>query len=126
MGRGKIEIKRIDNASSRQVTFSKRRTGLFKKAQELSILCEAEVAVIVFSNTGKLFELSSSGMKRTLSRYNKCLGSTDAAVAEIKTENEFHLWVKARKGRNGLSLWYKKSKTGNIQANELQLNNLPM
>jgi len=41
-------------------------------------------------------------------------------------ENEFHLWVKARKGRNGLSLWYKKSKTGNIQANELQLNNLPM
>ncbi|KHN09540.1 Agamous-like MADS-box protein AGL15, partial [Glycine soja] len=61
MGRGKIEIKRIDNASSRQVTFSKRRTGLFKKAQELSILCEAEVAVIVFSNTGKLFELSSSG-----------------------------------------------------------------
>ncbi|KAG5049289.1 hypothetical protein JHK85_010392 [Glycine max] len=88
MGRGKIEIKRIDNASSRQVTFSKRRTGLFKKAQELSILCEAEVAVIVFSNTGKLFELSSSGMKRTLSRYNKCLGSTDAAVAEIKTGKE--------------------------------------
>uniref|UniRef100_K7LUS1 Agamous-like MADS-box protein AGL15 n=1 Tax=Glycine max TaxID=3847 RepID=K7LUS1_SOYBN len=88
MGRGKIEIKRIDNASSRQVTFSKRRTGLFKKAQELSILCEAEVAVIVFSNTGKLFELSSSGMKRTLSRYNKCLGSTDAAVAEIKTDSK--------------------------------------
>nr|AAR17483.1 AGL15 [Glycine max]AAR17484.1 AGL15 [Glycine max] len=88
MGRGKIEIKRIDNASSRQVTFSKRRTGLFKKAQELSILCDAEVAVIVFSNTGKLFEFSSSGMKRTLSRYNKCLGSTDAAVAEIKTQKE--------------------------------------
>ncbi|KAH1224990.1 Agamous-like MADS-box protein AGL15 [Glycine max] len=86
MGRGKIEIKRIDNASSRQVTFSKRRTGLFKKAQELSILCDAEVAVIVFSNTGKLFEFSSSGMKRTLSRYNKCLGSTDAAVAEIMTQ----------------------------------------
>ncbi|KAL2989601.1 hypothetical protein AAZX31_11G147000 [Glycine max] len=88
MGRGKIEIKRIDNASSRQVTFSKRRTGLFKKAQELSILCDAEVAVIVFSNTGKLFEFSSSGMKRTLSRYNKCLGSTDAAVAEIMTQKE--------------------------------------
>ncbi|CAJ1958434.1 unnamed protein product [Sphenostylis stenocarpa] len=89
MGRGKIEIKRIDNASSRQVTFSKRRTGLFKKAQELSILCDSEVAVIVFSNTGKLFEFSSSGMTRTLSRYNKCLGPTDAAsVAEIKTQKE--------------------------------------
>ncbi|QCD95804.1 MADS-box transcription factor [Vigna unguiculata] len=89
MGRGKIEIKRIDNASSRQVTFSKRRTGLFKKAQELSILCDSEVAVIVFSNTGKLFEFSSSGMMRTISRYNKCLGSTDAAaVAEIKAQKE--------------------------------------
>ncbi|RDY03495.1 Agamous-like MADS-box protein AGL15, partial [Mucuna pruriens] len=87
MGRGKIEIKRIDNASSRQVTFSKRRTGLFKKAQELSILCDAEVAVIVFSNTGKLFEFSSSGMKRTLSRYNKCLGSADV-VAESKAQKE--------------------------------------
>lgn len=61
MGRGKIEIKRIENANSRQVTFSKRRTGLLKKAQELAILCDAEVAVIVFSNTGKLFEFSSSG-----------------------------------------------------------------
>ncbi|XP_029129261.1 MADS-box transcription factor 23 isoform X2 [Cajanus cajan] len=88
MGRGKIEIKRIDNASSRQVTFSKRRTGLFKKAQELSILCDAEVAVIVFSNTGKLFEFSNSGMKRTLSRYNKSLGSADAAVAESKTQED--------------------------------------
>lgn len=61
MGRGKIEIKRIENANSRQVTFSKRRNGLLKKAQELSILCDAEVAVIIFSNTGKLFEFSSSG-----------------------------------------------------------------
>uniref|UniRef100_A0A9I9DUE6 Agamous-like MADS-box protein AGL15 n=1 Tax=Cucumis melo TaxID=3656 RepID=A0A9I9DUE6_CUCME len=61
MGRGKIEIKRIENANSRQVTFSKRRAGLLKKAQELAILCDAEVAVIIFSNTGKLFEFSSSG-----------------------------------------------------------------
>ncbi|KAL3024565.1 hypothetical protein AAZX31_04G130500 [Glycine max] len=85
MGRGKIEIKRIDNASSRQVTFSKRRTGLFKKAQELSILCEAEVAVIVFSNTGKLFELSSSGC---VPRFSNALAY--AAVAEIKTGALFY------------------------------------
>ena len=61
MGRGKIEIKRIENANSRQVTFSKRRSGLLKKAQELAILCDAEVAVIIFSNTGRLFEFSSAG-----------------------------------------------------------------
>ncbi|XP_004516227.1 agamous-like MADS-box protein AGL15 [Cicer arietinum] len=88
MGRGKIEIKRIENANSRQVTFSKRRTGLLKKAQELAILCDAEVAVIIFSNTGKLFEFSSSGMKRTLSRYNKCADSSETAVVEYKTEKE--------------------------------------
>lgn len=61
MGRGKIEIKRIENANSRQVTFSKRRSGLLKKAHELSVLCDAEVAVIVFSKSGKLFEFSSAG-----------------------------------------------------------------
>ena len=60
MGRGKIEIKKIENANSRQVTFSKRRNGLLKKAYELGDLCDAEVAVIIFSNTGKLFEFASS------------------------------------------------------------------
>ncbi|XP_019451076.1 PREDICTED: agamous-like MADS-box protein AGL15 isoform X2 [Lupinus angustifolius] len=88
MGRGKIEIKKIENANSRQVTFSKRRAGLLKKAQELAILCDAEVAVIIFSNTGKLFEFSSSGMKRTLSRYNECIDSSDAAVVEYRKEEE--------------------------------------
>ncbi|XP_040992934.1 agamous-like MADS-box protein AGL15 isoform X2 [Juglans microcarpa x Juglans regia] len=88
MGRGKIEIKRIENANSRQVTFSKRRVGLLKKAQELAVLCDAEVAVIIFSNTGKLFEFSSSGMKGTLSRYNKCLDSPEAALVEYKAEKQ--------------------------------------
>ena len=88
MGRGKIEIKKIENANSRQVTFSKRRSGLLKKAQELAILCDAEVAVIIFSNTGKLFEFSSSGMKRTLSRYNKCTDSSESASVEYRKEKK--------------------------------------
>ncbi|XP_031398387.1 MADS-box transcription factor 23 isoform X5 [Punica granatum] len=86
MGRGKIEIKRIENANSRQVTFSKRRNGLLKKAQELAILCDAEVAVIIFSNTGKLYEYSSSGMKQTLSRYSKCMESSESTVVQYKPE----------------------------------------
>ncbi|KAL5810509.1 hypothetical protein ACOSQ4_027077 [Xanthoceras sorbifolium] len=73
MGRGKIEIKRIENLNSRQVTFSKRRNGLLKKAKELSVLCDAEVGVIIFSSTGKLYEFSSSSMQRIVSRYNKGL-----------------------------------------------------
>uniref|UniRef100_A0A803L1A5 MADS-box domain-containing protein n=1 Tax=Chenopodium quinoa TaxID=63459 RepID=A0A803L1A5_CHEQI len=59
MGRRKIEMKRIEDKSSRQVTFSKRRSGLIKKARELSVLCDVDVAVLVFSNRGRLYEFVS-------------------------------------------------------------------
>ncbi|KAG5053741.1 hypothetical protein JHK85_006251 [Glycine max] len=62
MVRGKTQIKRIENATSRQVTFSKRRNGLLKKAFELSVLCDAEVALIIFSSSGKLYEFASSSL----------------------------------------------------------------
>jgi hypothetical protein len=60
MVRGKTELKRIENATSRQVTFSKRRNGLLKKAFELSVLCDAEVGLVVFSPRGKLYEFASA------------------------------------------------------------------
>lgn len=88
MGRGKIEIKKIENANSRQVTFSKRRAGLLKKAHELAVLCDADVAVIIFSSTGRLFEFSSSEMKSILSRYNKCQDSTRVGALECKPEKQ--------------------------------------
>ncbi|XP_057812383.1 agamous-like MADS-box protein AGL14 isoform X2 [Salvia miltiorrhiza] len=70
MVRGKTELKRIENVTNRQVTFSKRRSGLLKKAFELSVLCDAEVALLVFSSTGKLSEFSSSsGINKTIERY---------------------------------------------------------
>ncbi|XP_020274240.1 MADS-box transcription factor 23-like isoform X2 [Asparagus officinalis] len=71
MGRGKIVIRRIDNSTSRQVTFSKRRNGLLKKAKELAILCDAEVGLIIFSSTGRLYDYSSSSMKSVIERYDK-------------------------------------------------------
>ncbi|KAL3813329.1 hypothetical protein ACJIZ3_014597 [Penstemon smallii] len=71
MGRGKIVIQKIDNTTSRQVTFSKRRSGLMKKAKELAILCDAQVGLIIFSNTQKLYEFSSTSMKSILERYTK-------------------------------------------------------
>ncbi|RRT68890.1 hypothetical protein B296_00022667, partial [Ensete ventricosum] len=61
MGRGRVELKRIENKINRQVTFSKRRNGLLKKAYELSVLCDAEVALIIFSSRGKLYEFGSVG-----------------------------------------------------------------
>ena len=60
MGRGRIVLERIENKINRQVTFSKRRSGLLKKAFELSVLCDAEVALIIFSSRGKLFQYSST------------------------------------------------------------------
>ncbi|KAL4584762.1 hypothetical protein LXL04_009372 [Taraxacum kok-saghyz] len=69
MGRGKVELKRIENPTNRQVTFSKRRDGLLKKAIELSILCDAEVALLVFSPSGKAYHFSSHDMDRTIRRY---------------------------------------------------------
>ncbi|KAI5678857.1 hypothetical protein M9H77_09807 [Catharanthus roseus] len=72
MGRGKVELKRIENKINRQVTFSKRRGGLLKKAHEISVLCDAEVALIVFSHKGKLFEYSTdSSMEKILERYER-------------------------------------------------------
>jgi hypothetical protein len=52
MGRGKIAIERIGNST--------RRKGLIKKAKELAILCDAEVGLIIFSSTGKLYEFAST------------------------------------------------------------------
>ncbi|KAG6748026.1 hypothetical protein POTOM_047921 [Populus tomentosa] len=71
MVRGKTQMRRIENATSRQVTFSKRRNGLLKKAFELSVLCDAEVALIVFSPRGKLYEFASSSMQETIERYRR-------------------------------------------------------
>ncbi|XP_071724507.1 MADS-box protein JOINTLESS [Rutidosis leptorrhynchoides] len=70
MARERIQIKKIDNVTARQVTFSKRRRGLLKKAEELSVLCDADVALIIFSSTGKLFDYASSSMKEILERHH--------------------------------------------------------
>ncbi|PAN32218.1 hypothetical protein PAHAL_5G472300 [Panicum hallii] len=58
--RGRVQLRRFQDRLSRQVRFFKRRTGLFKKAFELSLLCDAEVVLLVFSPAGKLYEYSSS------------------------------------------------------------------
>ena len=61
MARGKVQLKRIENPVHRQVTFCKRRAGLLKKAKELSVLCDAEIGLLIFSAHGKLYELATNG-----------------------------------------------------------------
>ncbi|XP_054777963.1 MADS-box protein JOINTLESS-like [Prosopis cineraria] len=70
MTRRKIAIEKIENVAARQVAFSKRRKGLFKKAMELSTLCDAEIALFVFSASGKLFDYSSTSMRQVIERRN--------------------------------------------------------
>ncbi|RWW10378.1 hypothetical protein GW17_00026076 [Ensete ventricosum] len=69
MGRQKIEIKRIESEEARQVCFSKRRAGLFKKANELSVLCGAELALIVFSPAGKPFSFGHPSVDSIVDRF---------------------------------------------------------
>ncbi|KAK4351920.1 hypothetical protein RND71_027438 [Anisodus tanguticus] len=76
MARGKIQIKRIENQTNRQVTYSKRRNGLFKKANELTVLCDANVSIIMISSTGKLHEFISPSIttKQLFDLYQKTVG----------------------------------------------------
>ncbi|PQM38558.1 APETALA3-like protein transcript variant 1 [Prunus yedoensis var. nudiflora] len=76
MARGKIQIKRIENATNRQVTYSKRRNGLFKKAHELTVLCDATVSLIMVSSSGKIHEYisPSTTTKQFFDQFQKTKG----------------------------------------------------
>nr|AJC01936.1 MADS-box protein [Ficus carica] len=91
MGRGRVQLKRIENKINRQVTFSKRRNGLLKKAHEISVLCDAEVAVIVFSHKGKLFEYSTdSCMEKILERYER-YSYAERQLITMDSESHFQI-----------------------------------
>ncbi|XP_038995968.1 MADS-box protein JOINTLESS-like isoform X3 [Hibiscus syriacus] len=94
MTRQKIEIKKIDNTAARQVTFSKRIRGLFKKAHKLSTLCDAETALLVFSATGKLFEYSSTSTRQVIERRGLLPERIDKLVTtpylELQLESTTH------------------------------------
>nr|QDF82822.1 SEEDSTICK-like protein [Magnolia figo] len=90
MGRGKIEIKRIENTTNRQVTFCKRRNGLLKKAYELSVLCDAEVALIVFSSRGRLYEYSNNSIKATIERYKKACADSSNTTSITPANSQYY------------------------------------
>lgn len=100
MARGPIQIKKIENPTHRQVTYSKRRKGLFKKALELSVLCDAHVSVIMISSSRKAHAYISSSI----------------------SQKEFYdMYQKI----NGVDLWsscYEKMKENLIKLKEVNLN----
>ncbi|KAF5729935.1 agamous-like MADS-box protein AGL62 [Tripterygium wilfordii] len=68
-GRQKIEMKKMTNENNLQVTFSKRRNGVFKKACELSTLCGVEAAIIVFSPGKKAFSFGNPSVEAVVDRF---------------------------------------------------------
>ncbi|KMZ61087.1 hypothetical protein ZOSMA_54G00160 [Zostera marina] len=114
MGRGRIQLKRIENNINRQVTFSKRRSGLMKKAHEISVLCDVEVAVIIFSTKGKLYEYSTdSSMEKILDRYERfCYAGKDLTEASL-LQSDGEAWC--------LQYHKLKRKAESLQKNERNL-----
>ncbi|KAF0889559.1 hypothetical protein E2562_028654 [Oryza meyeriana var. granulata] len=96
------QLRRIENEVSRQVTFSKRRLGLLKKAHEIAVLCDVDVALIVFSGKGKLYEYASShtSMERILEQYDRHMlseGNVTEQCPELEGSMSYdHIKLRAR------------------------------
>nr|ACJ09169.1 SVP-like protein [Citrus trifoliata]ACJ09170.1 SVP-like protein [Citrus trifoliata] len=126
MAREKIQIKKIDNATARQVTFSKRRRGIFKKAEELSVLCDADVALIIFSATAKLFEYSSSrSMKEILEKHrvhSKNLERVDQPSVELQLleNNNYSMLFKEAAEKSHLLRQMRGEEIHGLSLEELQ------
>ncbi|KAL2903144.1 Agamous-like MADS-box protein AGL62 [Bienertia sinuspersici] len=97
-GRQKVNMVRMEKDSNRQVTFSKRRCGLFKKASELCTLCGAEAAVIVFSPGRKAYTFGHPSVDVILNRFilsqssssfSSSESNTTEAVVEVAQRNAF-------------------------------------
>ncbi|ORX33807.1 hypothetical protein BD324DRAFT_200472 [Kockovaella imperatae] len=95
MGRKKIEIRPLHDERNRNVTFLKRKAGLMKKAWELSVLCGADVSIVIFSAAGKAFEFSSKELDSEIDRYLEYEGVIErrrapefAAMAEADEEDD--------------------------------------
>ncbi|OQU88128.1 MADS-box transcription factor 51 isoform X2 [Sorghum bicolor] len=117
--RGRVELRRIEDKASRQVRFSKRRAGLFKKAFELALLCDAEVALLVFSPGGKLYEYSSTSIEDTYDRYQQFAG----AGRNVNGDNNDNPDVAASDLQSRLkeiATWSEQHNAEESDANELE------
>ncbi|XP_013619642.1 PREDICTED: floral homeotic protein PISTILLATA-like isoform X2 [Brassica oleracea var. oleracea] len=123
MGRGKIEIKRIENANNRVVTFSKRRNGLVKKAKEITVLCDAKVALIVFASNGKMTDYCCPSMDlgAMLDQYQKLSGKK---LWDAKHENLSNEIDMIKKENDSLQLELRKCEYRHLKGEDIQSLNL--
>uniref|UniRef100_A0A0E0FY48 MADS-box domain-containing protein n=2 Tax=Oryza TaxID=4527 RepID=A0A0E0FY48_ORYNI len=117
--RGRVQLRRIEDKASRQVRFSKRRAGLFKKAFELALLCDAEVALLVFSPAGKLYEYSSSSIEGTYDRYQQFAGARrdlNEGSTSINSDENASIHSRLR----DISAWSLQNNADESDANQLE------
>lgn len=134
LGRQKIEIKKIEKKNNLQVTFSKRRKGLIKKAGELSVLCGVDIAVIVQSPAGKVHAFGNIPVESIMDRYlegnpnctlvnihhssdeheKKCL----EIMKKLEVEKEVEKVLEESKAATKLGLWWDQP-FDNLDLNEL-------
>ncbi|GKU98463.1 hypothetical protein SLEP1_g11467 [Rubroshorea leprosula] len=115
MGRGKIEIKRIENPSNRHVTYSKRRTGIMKKAREITVLCDAQVSLILFASSGKMHEYCSPSttLINILEKYHKASGKR---LWDAKHENLSNEIDRIKKENDSMQIELRHLKGEDIQS----------
>ncbi|KAI1712761.1 SRF-type transcription factor (DNA-binding and dimerization domain) domain-containing protein [Ditylenchus destructor] len=99
MGRKKIQITRIQDERNRQVTFTKRKFGLMKKAYELSVLCDCEIALIIFNSTNRLFQYASTDMDKVLLKYTEY-----NEPHESRTNSDIMEALQRKEGKQGVGV----------------------
>ncbi|XP_008103117.2 serum response factor isoform X4 [Anolis carolinensis] len=83
-GRVKIKMEFIDNKLRRYTTFSKRKTGIMKKAYELSTLTGTQVLLLVASETGHVYTFATRKLQPMITSetgkalIQTCLNSPDS------------------------------------------------
>ncbi|KAF8015108.1 hypothetical protein BT93_H0797 [Corymbia citriodora subsp. variegata] len=68
-GRRRVEMKEVANEEDKLITFSKRRSGIYKKASELVTLCGVEVGVTIFSPSGKPYSFAHPSIDSIANRF---------------------------------------------------------
>nr|XP_017222901.1 PREDICTED: agamous-like MADS-box protein AGL66 [Daucus carota subsp. sativus] len=119
MGRNKLLIQKIENVTNRQVTFSKRRNGLIKKAYELSILCDIDIALLMFSPSGRLSHFS--GKRRIEDVLHRYVSLPDHDRGGIMQHREYLINTLNRlKTENDIATQISSPVAVNANAEELQ------
>ena len=114
MGRRKIQIKTIQNASSRRATFEKRRIGLLKKAMELSILCDARISLTIERKVeGDLQIYASEPFDEIIDRYQRFEGTY-----RLLTNDHIDAMVPGKNSSNNVGYHVQKQDIGNGMNND--------